>query len=185
MRTATALAVLGCLSAAVLLACGTQGAVRTAAQRIDDAAAVIGRAVGVGGDEVENTLRLTLRTKTDDELAATLERFAAEQQSTWKTKAWNAAKTAAGTAAEVSRNDVVSVVADVTCEGLERWEDGQDVTDLEIRRWTSSLMSLPENDPAVIAAADRAVAALNYHGQGDMNYISWVRATACFVDAIP
>lgn len=163
----------------VTLILGCAGA-KTAAQRIDDAAALIGKSVNAGADDVKSTLRSTIRPADDDAFAASLEQMVAAQP-TWKSKAWSAAKATA----EVVRSEPVSIAADLVCEGLERWQQLEQVYDADLESWAVQLSGRPATDPAVQSAIATARSSLVYHGQGDLAYISWIRDVACLVDAIP
>lgn len=165
------------VSVAVVVGCG--GA-KTVAQRIDDAAILLGKSLSAGADDVKSTLRSTIRPVDDEAFAASLEQLVAAQP-TWRSKAWNAAKATT----EAVRSEPVSIAADLVCEGLERWEEGQQVTVADLELWAAQLSGLPANDPAVENMVETARSSLDYHGQGDLAYISWVRGVACFVDAIP
>ena len=165
------------LVAAVAIGCG--GA-RSAAQRIDDAAALIGKSVNAGADDVKSTFGSTIRASDDEAFAASLERIAAAKPS-WTSQAWNAAKTTV----EVVRSEPISIAADLVCEGLERWELQQQVTGADLQAWGAQLSGLPSDDPVVRSAAETAWYSLEYHSRGDWEYIRWIRGTACLVDAIP
>ena len=165
------------LTVLVVAACP---AAKTAAQRIDDAAAIVGKTVGTGADDVKSTLRQTMTATSDETFAASLERMAAAKP-TWTSKAWSAAKATV----EVARSEPVSLAAQLVCEGLERWENGQRVSESDIELWAIQLTGLAAEDPVVQSAVDTTTFSLNYHGQGDLEYLEWVRGTACFVDAIP
>lgn len=166
------------LAVSAFAACG--GGARTAAQRIDDAAAILAKTVGAGADDVKSTFRQTMPRTTDEAFAASLESMTQAKQ-TWTTKAWTAAKATV----EIARSEPVSLAADLICEGLERWENSQSVDATDIEGWAVRLTGRSADDPIVQSAVSTTIYSLNYHGQGDFEYLRWVRATACFVDAIP
>ena len=168
------------LAAVIMAAALVVGCAKSAAQRIDEAAALIGRSVNAGADDVKSTLGTTIRASDDEALAVSLERMVAAE-ATWQSKAWNAAKATV----QVARSEPVSVAADLVCEGLERWDEGLDVTVAELETWAVELSGLPSDDPDVATAVGTAVSSLEYHGQGDRAYIAWVRDTACLIDALP
>jgi len=165
------------LSTVVVAACPPA---KTALQRIDDAAVIVGKTVGAGADDVKGTLRQTMSSSSDEAFAASLERMA-EAKPTWTSKAWSAAKATV----EVARSEPVSLASDLICEGLERLENQQSVSNTEVQAWAAQLTGLSAADPIVQSAVDTTMYSLDYHRQGDLEYLKWVRATACFVDAIP
>jgi hypothetical protein len=155
------------------------GPIRTAAQRIDDAAAAIAKTLGRTPSEVKSTFRATIDAGSEEAFATSLEGIAAKP--TWTTKVWTAAKTTVA----LAKNDEAKFVGGLICEALDQWDNAREVTESDLRHWASQLTNLDPGSPANVRIADIAKTTLESQDKKDLAYVNWLHAVTCLIDKIP